>query len=245
MLELQNIHWQLPDGGEILKGISLSIPDGQLTVVTGPNGGGKTSLAKVIAGLYAPSEGKRLLNGEDITELSITNRAKKGIAYAFQQPVRFKGLTVLDLLELSAEEKLPRDKVCSLLGEVGLCSKEYINREADSSLSGGESKRIEIATVLARKNASMLVFDEPEAGIDLWSFSNLIEAFERLKAEGSRSLLVISHQERIMEIADNIVVIAGGKVRTCGKKDDVLPTLLADEKTERCPMDKAKREVRA
>ena len=158
---------------------------------------------------------------------------------------RFKGLTVLDLLELSAEEKLPRDKVCSLLGEVGLCSKEYINREADSSLSGGESKRIEIATVLARKNASMLVFDEPEAGIDLWSFSNLIEAFERLKAEGSRSLLVISHQERIMEIADNIVVIAGGKVRTCGKKDDVLPTLLADEKTERCPMDKAKREVRA
>ena len=240
MLELQNIHWQLPDGGEILKGISLSIPDGQLTVVTGPNGGGKTSLAKVIAGLYAPSEGKILLNGD-----SITDRAKKGIAYAFQQPVRFKGLTVLDLLELSAEEKLPRDKVCSLLGEVGLCSKEYINREADSSLSGGESKRIEIATVLARKNASMLVFDEPEAGIDLWSFSNLIEAFERLKAEGSRSLLVISHQERIMEIADNIVVIAGGKVRTCGKKDDVLPTLLADEKTERCPMDKAKREVRA
>ena len=159
MLELQNIHWQLPDGGEILKGISLSIPDGQLTVVTGPNGGGKTSLAKVIAGLYAPSEGKILLNGEDITELSITDRAKKGIAYAFQQPVRFKGLTVLDLLELSAEEKLPRDKVCSLLGEVGLCSKEYINREADSSLSGGESKRIEIATVLARKNASMLVFE--------------------------------------------------------------------------------------
>ena len=244
MLELQNIHWQLPDGGEILKGISLSIPDGQLTVVTGPNGGGKTSLAKVIAGLYAPSEGKILLNGEDITELSITDRAKKGIAYAFQQPVRFKGLTVLDLLELSAEEKLPRDKVCSLLGEVGLCSKEYINREADSSLSGGESKRIEIASILARQSP-LMIFDEPEAGIDLWSFSNLIEAFERLKAEGSRSLLVISHQERIMEIADNIVVIAGGKVRTCGKKDDVLPTLLADEKTERCPMDKAKREVRA
>lgn len=245
MLELQNIHWQLPDGDEILKGISLSIPDGQLTVVTGPNGGGKTSLAKVIAGLYSPSEGRIILNGDDITDMSITERAKKGIAYAFQQPVRFKGLTVRDLLELSAEETLPKDRICSLLGEVGLCSKEYSEREADSSLSGGESKRIEIATVLARKNASMLVFDEPEAGIDLWSFANLIEAFERLKAEGSRSLLVISHQERIMEIADNIVVIAGGKVRTCGKKDDILPTLLADEKTERCPMDKAKREVRA
>jgi len=245
MLELQNIHWQIPDGGEILKGISLFVPDGKLTVVTGPNGGGKTSLAKIIAGLYTPSEGKIILNGEDITAFGITERAKKGIAYAFQQPVRFKGLTVRDLLELSAEEKLSKDKICSLLGEVGLCSREYAEREADSSLSGGESKRIEIATVLARKSASMLVFDEPEAGIDLWSFSNLIEAFERLKKEDKRSLLVISHQERIMEIADNIVVIADGKVRTCGKKDDILPQLLADEKAVHCPMDKIESEVRA
>lgn len=245
MLELKDIHWRLPEGEEILKGVDLTVPDGMLTVITGPNGGGKTSLAKVIAGLYEPSQGKIMLNGTDITEKDITERAKMGVAYAFQQPVRFKGLTVRDLLELSAEEKLSEEKICSFLGEVGLCAREYMDREADSSLSGGESKRIEIATVLARKNAEMIVFDEPEAGIDLWSFSNLIEAFERLKAEGSRSLLVISHQERIMEIADNIVVIAGGKVRTCGKKDDVLPTLLADEKTERCPMDKAKREVRA
>lgn len=245
MLELKNIRWQLPDGGEILKGIDLCIPNGKLTVITGPNGGGKTSLAKIIAGLYTPSEGNIILNGEDITECSITERAKKGIAYAFQQPVRFKGLTVRDLLELSAEEKLSKDRICALLGEVGLCSREYSEREADSSLSGGESKRIEIATVLARKNASMLVFDEPEAGIDLWSFANLIEAFERLKSESRRSLLVISHQERIMDIADNIVVIADGKIRTSGPKELILPELLADEKASRCPMDKTAREVRA
>ena len=225
MLELQNIHWQLPDGGEILKGISLSIPDGQLTVVTGPNGGGKTSLAKVIAGLYAPSEGKILLNGEDITELSITDRAKKGIAYAFQQPVRFKGLTVLDLLELSAEEKLPRDKVCSLLGEVGLCSREYINREADSSLSGGEIKRIEIAMIMAR-GTKLSVFDEPEAGIDLWSFQNLIQVFERMRQNTNGSILIISHQERILNIADEIVVIADGKIVNHGSRDEIMPQIM-------------------
>ena len=242
MLELKVIRWQLPEGGEILKGIDLTVPDGKLTVVTGPNGGGKTSLAKVIAGLYEPSGGKILLDGEDITSLDITERAKKGIAYAFQQPVRFKGLTVRDLLELSAERKLGENDVCGILGEVGLCGPEYINREADSSLSGGESKRIEIATVLARKNAQMIVFDEPEAGIDLWSFTNLIQAFERLKKDSRRSLLVISHQERIMDIADYIVVIADGRVRTAGSREDVLPALLSEEKKPRCPLGKAVRE---
>ncbi len=242
MLELKGIRWQLPEGGEILKGIDLTVPDGKLTVVTGPNGGGKTSLAKVIAGLYEPSGGKILLDGEDITLLDITERAKKGIAYAFQQPVRFKGLTVRDLLELSAERKLGENDVCGILGEVGLCGPEYINREADSSLSGGESKRIEIATVLARKNAQMIVFDEPEAGIDLWSFTNLIQAFERLKKDSRRSLLVISHQERIMDIADYIVVIADGRVRTAGSREDVLPALLSEEKKPRCPLGKAVRE---
>ena len=242
MLELKGIRWQLPEGGEILKGIDLTVPDGKLTVVTGPNGGGKTSLAKVIAGLYEPSGGKILLDGEDITLLDITERAKKGIAYAFQQPVRFKGLTVRDLLELSAERKLGENDVCGILGEVGLCGPEYINREADSSLSGGESKRIEIATVLARKNAQMIVFDEPEAGIDLWSFTNLIQAFERLKKDSRRSLLVISHQERIMDIADYIVVIADGRVRTAGSREDVLPALLSEEKKPCCPLGKAVRE---
>lgn len=239
MLKLDRIHWKLPNGAEVLKGIDLTVPDGKLTVVTGPNGGGKTSLAKIIAGLYEPSEGRIFLDGCDITDLDITERAKNGIAYAFQQPVRFKGLTVRDLLEMSAERKLKDNEICRLLGEVGLCAKEYMDREADASLSGGESKRIEIATVLARKNAKMLVFDEPEAGIDLWSFNNLIDAFERLKTEGGHSLLVISHQERIMEIADYVVVIANGKVRTMGDRAEVLPELLADEKKARCPLGNA------
>ena len=235
MLELKNIHWALPDGGEILKGINLTVPDGRLTVVTGPNGGGKTSLAKIIAGLHTPSEGQILLDSKDITGWDVTERARGGIAYAFQQPVRFKGLTVRDLLELAAERTLKYGEICEYLGQVGLCAQEYVDREVNASLSGGESKRIELATVLARKNARMLVFDEPEAGIDLWSFSNLIAAFEKLKAEDGRTLLVISHQERIMDIADHIVVIAGGQVRDQGAKDEVLPNLLAAEKRTRCP----------
>ena len=243
MLELKNIRWKLPEGDEILKGIDLCIPDGKLTVVTGPNGGGKTSLAKVIAGLYDPSEGEIILDGENITKWDITERAKGGIAYAFQQPVRFKGLTVRDLLELSAETKLKEETVCSLLGEVGLCAREYMDREADASLSGGESKRIEIATVLARKGAKMLVFDEPEAGIDLWSFTNLIEAFQRLKTEDERSLLVISHQERIMEIADHIVVISDGKVKMQGSRDEILPQLLNEHgAAHKCPLGKSVKE---
>lgn len=243
MLELKNIRWKLPEGEEILKGINLSIPDGKLTVVTGPNGGGKTSLAKIIAGLYEPADGKIFLDGKDITKWDITERAKGGIAYAFQQPVRFKGLTVRDLLEMSAETKLKEKTVCSLLGEVGLCAREYMDREADASLSGGESKRIEIATVLARKGAKMLVFDEPEAGIDLWSFTNLIEAFQRLKTESGRSLLVISHQERIMEIADHIVVISGGKVKMEGDRDTILPQLLSEHgAAHKCPLGKSVKE---
>ena len=243
MLELKNIRWK-PDGGdEILKGINLTVPDGKLTVVTGPNGGGKTSLAKVIAGLYTPSEGSIIFDGRDITNLDITERAKSGIAYAFQQPVRFKGITIRDLLELSAEEKLGEDRICDILGKVGLCAHEYIDREVNSNLSGGESKRIEIATVLARKNAKTVVFDEPEAGIDLWSFSSLIEAFKTLKKSSERSLLIISHQERIMDIADRIVVIADGRVRTEGDAKDVLPSLLENEKSGHCPLGKNVKET--
>lgn len=226
MLELNNIKWATESGEEILKGVDLAIPDGKLTVITGPNGGGKTSLAKVIAGLYTPSEGKISMDGKDITDWSITERSKNGIAYAFQQPVRFKGLTVRDLLEISAEKKLSHDEICSLLSEVGLCGREYMDRQADASLSGGESKRIEIATVLARKDARTLVFDEPEAGIDLWSFKSLIDAFGRIKENGSRSLLIISHQERIMNIADYIAVIADGKVSKMGKRDEIYPQIM-------------------
>ncbi len=210
MLELKNIHWKTPENEEIVKGIDLSIPEGKLTVITGPNGGGKTSLAKLIAGLYTPSAGQILYNKEDITALSITERARKGIAYAFQQPVRFKGLTVRDLLELSAEDTLSEDKLCAMLSTVGLCAQEYI--------------------------------DEPEAGIDLWSFSNLINAFEDLKKQGGRTIVIISHQERIMEIADHIAVIAEGKVKTFGPGSEVLPSLLCKDKKCACPMNNIKKE---
>ena len=235
MWVLDKIGWQLPEGDEILKNITLEVPDVKMTVVTGPNGGGKTSLAKIIAGLAMPTEGRLCLDGEDITSWDMTERARHGISYAFQQPVRFKGLTVRDLLEIAAEEKLGMERICRYLGEVGLCAEEYVDRVVDASLSGGEGKRIEIATVLARKNARIRVFDEPEAGIDLWSFTNLIEVFQRLKQQKGEALLVISHQERILEIADRIVVIAGGKVRTAGDREIILPRLLAEEKASRCP----------
>ncbi|MBR6101046.1 MAG: ATP-binding cassette domain-containing protein [Ruminococcus sp.] len=238
MLKIENLSWSLGTGESILKNVSLEIPDGKLTVITGPNGGGKTSLAKLIAGLETPESGSILLDGEDITGWDITTRARSGIGYAFQQPVRFKGLNVRDLLELSAQKPLEDREICEVLGKVGLCANEYIDRTIDASLSGGEAKRIEIATVLAKKDAKVLVFDEPEAGIDLWSFSNLIEAFERLKATENKSLLIISHQERILGISDYIAVIADGEVTKFGTKDEILGGLLGDEKAERCPLGK-------
>ena len=238
MLVLEHIAWNLPDGEPILKDITLTVPDGKLAVVTGPNGGGKTSLAKLIAGLEKPAAGRILLDGEDITGLDITQRAKKGVAYAFQQPVRFKGLSVRDLLELAAGNPLSDQELCTILGQVGLCAQDYTDRQVDASLSGGESKRIEIATVLARKDANLLIFDEPEAGIDLWSFSRLVETFQNLRKQGNGTLLVISHQERILSIADEIIVIADGRVRTIGPGKEVLPQLLADERAARCPLGK-------
>ncbi|MBQ8638099.1 MAG: ATP-binding cassette domain-containing protein [Lachnospiraceae bacterium] len=242
MLELKDIYWNTPEGEAIVKGISLSVPEGKLTVITGPNGGGKTSLSKLIAGIYRPNGGQMLLDGQDITEWDITKRAQNGIAYAFQQPVRFKGLTVRDLLELSAEETIAADKLCSMLGTVGLCAQDYMDRTMDSSLSGGESKRIEIATVLCRKNAEIMVFDEPEAGIDLWSFSNLINAFERLKTESGRTLIIISHQERIMAIADYIAVVADGKLKSFGSREEILPQLLAGDRSSMCPVKTVEKE---
>lgn len=237
MLELKNIGWTASDGEEILRNINIEIPDGQMTVITGPNGGGKTSLAKLIAGLITPSEGQIIMDGADITHWDITERARHGIGYAFQQPVRFKGLSVRDLLEISSGGSLNTEDICRYLGEVGLCAEEYIDRIVDASLSGGEGKRIEIATVLARKDAKMLVFDEPEAGIDLWSFTNLIDVFERLKNKKNEALLVISHQERILDIADRIIVVADGHVRMSGEKDAILPKLLAQDKAPRCPLE--------
>ncbi len=236
MLQLKNIQWETETGEKILNGIDLTVPDGKLTVITGPNGGGKTSLAKVIAGLYKPSGGQIIIDDNDITDWSITERSKNGLAYAFQQPVRFKGLTVRDLLSISAERELSSAEVCHMLSEVGLCGRDYINREADASLSGGESKRIEIATVLARKDATLLVFDEPEAGIDLWSFTSLIEAFENIKKDNNRSLLIISHQERIMNIADYIAVVSGGKVVKMGTREEIFPTLIDKTAATRCSL---------
>ncbi|SFG67911.1 ABC transporter ATP-binding protein [Oribacterium sp. WCC10] len=229
MLELQNISFQVDDEGqdkEIIRDISLTIPDNKLVVITGPNGGGKSTLAKIIAGIEKPTGGKILFNGEDITDLSITDRAKKGIGFAFQQPVRFKGIQVFDLIKLATGKNISIANACNYLAEVGLCARDYINREVNSSLSGGELKRIEIATVLA-KASKLSVFDEPEAGIDLWSFQNLIEVFQRMRKDiGDSSILIISHQERILNIADEIIVLKNGQLVKRGTKDEVLPELM-------------------
>ncbi len=210
---------------EILKNISLKIEDGKFIAITGPNGGGKSTLAKVIAGIEKPTKGKIIYNGTDITEASITDRARMGISYAFQQPVRFKGIQVKDLIKLAAGDNMSIAGACDILSEVGLCARDYINREVDASLSGGELKRIEIATIIAR-GTKTCVFDEPEAGIDLWSFKNLIKVFEKMHNEKDSSIIIISHQERILNIADEIVVIAGGEIKDKGKKTDILPELL-------------------
>ena len=237
MLSLHNIRYDLPTKENLIDNISLDIRPGKLTVITGPNGGGKTSLAKLIAGLYVPSSGSILLDGEDITGLSITERAKKGIAYAFQQPVSFKGLSVRQLMEIAAGEPMPELKMCKILERVGLCAREYMDRQMDSHLSGGEMKRIEIATVLSR-NSRYAIFDEPEAGIDLWSFSSLISTFEDLKNNDERALLVISHQERILEIADYIAVVSNGTISKYGTGEEVFPTLINGGIKGHCPKGK-------
>ncbi len=227
MLELQHISYDVEQDGDnkgILHNIDLKISE-RFVAITGPNGGGKSTLAKVIAGILTPTQGRILFNGEDITRLSITDRARKGISFAFQQPVRFKGLTVKDLITLASGKDIGVPEACNYLSEVGLCAKDYIDREVDASLSGGELKRIEIATIMARGTA-LSVFDEPEAGIDLWSFSNLIQVFEQLHKKINGSILIISHQERILNIADRIVVLADGRVVNDGPRKDVLPTLL-------------------
>ena len=236
MLQLENLSFQVADASasqkEIIKNLNLTIGDHRFIVITGPNGGGKSTLAKLIMGIEKPTGGRILFNGQDITEFSITQRAGSGISFAFQQPVRFKGIKVKDLITLSAGSSLSTAGACEYLSKVGLCARDYINRDVDASLSGGELKRIEIATVLAR-NTPLSVFDEPEAGIDLWSFNNLIKVFEELHdTDTHRSLLIISHQERILNIADEIVVLAEGTLQARGQRGDILPELLKG--TEGC-----------
>ena len=228
MLELENISFGADSDGrqvEIIRDISLTIPDNRFVVITGPNGGGKSTLAKIIAGIEKNTAGRIILDGEDITGKNITERANLGIGFAFQQPVRFKGLTVFDLLRIAAGKPINMSKACDYLSEVGLCAKDYINREVNASLSGGELKRIEIATVLAR-NIKLALFDEPEAGIDLWSFGNLVRIFENMRdPEKNRTIVVISHQERILEIADEIIVLADGRILKQGTRDEILPEI--------------------
>ena len=233
MLELQNISFGVTeDNGtgsvdkEILNDINLTIEDNKFVVITGPNGGGKSTLAKIIAGIEKPTSGRILLDGQDITDKNITERAKAGISFAFQQPVRFKGIQVLDLIRLAAGRRMSPADACQYLAEVGLCAKDYSNREVNASLSGGELKRIEIATVLAR-STRLSVFDEPEAGIDLWSFQNLIQVFEKMRKKiHDSSIMIISHQERILEIADEIVVLRSGRIAATGSREEILPTLI-------------------
>ncbi|MCD7948436.1 MAG: ATP-binding cassette domain-containing protein [Oscillospiraceae bacterium] len=235
MLEIKGLGYQV-DGEdsakvEILRNIDLTIEDHKFVVITGPNGGGKTTLAKAIMGIAQPTSGSIVWNGTDITHMSITDHARCGVSYAFQQPPRFKGLRVGDLLSLAAgSERLTRDEGCQYLTRVGLCANDYIDREVDTSLSGGEVKRIEIATVLAR-GAGLMIFDEPEAGIDLWSFARLTETFQELHERGRTTLLVISHQERIIDLADEIVMVGNGQLKRHGPKDALMPLILADTVT--------------
>lgn len=240
MLELKNISYEVDDENdsrEILKDVSLVIND-HFVAITGPNGGGKSTLAKIIAGILTPTSGQIILDGEDITELGITERARRGISYAFQQPVHFKGLTVKDLISLAAGRAMKVAEICDILSEVGLCAKEYIDREINSSLSGGELKRIEIAMITAR-GTKLSIFDEPEAGIDLWSFKSLIRVFEKMREEINGMILIISHQERILNIADQIVLIADGTVSAIGSRKEIMPKLLHTGQACRTLMEKA------
>ena len=228
MLELRNISFTADtEQGkkEIIKNVSLTLDD-RFVAFTGPNGGGKSTLAKIIMGIIKPTEGQILFNGEDITNLSISERANKGLSFAFQQPVRFKGITVADLINIASGKKLKVTDICAYLSEVGLCAREYVNREINGSLSGGELKRIEIAITMAR-GSTFTIFDEPEAGIDLWSFNSLIKVFERLVKKTQGTILIISHQERILNIADRIIIIANGQIKSDGTKEEILPEILS------------------
>lgn len=226
MLELQNISFQV-DGKYILKDINLKIEDNRFTVITGPNGGGKSTLAKIIMGIEQPTSGTILFQGEDITHMDIHERAKRNIGYAFQQPPRFKGMSVRKMLSLAHGKDLDEERCCSYLTDVGLCSKDYLDRDVDTSLSGGEVKRIEIASILAR-DLKLSIFDEPEAGIDLWSFARLVETFQNLQKQSRQSIILISHQERIMKLADEIIIIENGSIKTRGTKDEILPQLMSE-----------------
>ena len=236
MLELRNIVFEVPvsegstETKRIIDDVSLTIEDDKFIVITGPNGGGKSTLAKLIMGIEKPTSGTILFNGTDITDMDIDERARLGMGYAFQQPARFKGMKVKKLLEIAAGERLPMMSCNQYLSKVGLCSADFLTREVDKSLSGGEVKRIEIATILAR-DPKLAIYDEPEAGIDLWSFARLTETFQRLHDEGGRTIIIISHQERIIRLADEILLISGGQVTGRGTADDIYPQILADTVT--------------
>ena len=231
MLEIKNLTYEIQDQGQarkILDDVSLQIEKGKILVITGPNGSGKSTLAKLMMGIIKPTEGQILLDGEDLTKMSVTDHARKGIGYTFQQPPRFEGITVKNLLDTAAGRNMSEEESCEYLAEVGICAKDYLNREADASLSGGEMKRIEIATQLLR-NSEYTIFDEPEAGIDLWSFSMLVETFNRLKAKGERGLIIISHQEKLIQMADEIMVLSEGKISKKGRAEVVLNQLRCDK----------------
>lgn len=242
MLELKDVKFSVTDENgqnkDIIDGVNLKIDESKFVAITGPNGSGKSTLAKLIVGIIRPTSGQIIFNGTDITDMSITDRAKAGISFAFQQPVRFKGIRVVDLLRMASGKQLSISEACTYLSEVGLCARDYINREVDGSLSGGELKRIEIATIIAR-NTVLSVFDEPEAGIDLWSFNSLIKVFEKMQKNNTNSILIISHQERILDIADEIILLSNGLIKAHGSKDEIMPLVLGTNQGGVCEKLKA------